>query len=106
MRKKYELKLLKELIAIAEDPKGTSGRYGAIYLGWAIGGCIVVFLVIVFLNNDVLTPPYAVFGGFVSGVMIGLGIYYNSAKMQIPVIKKYCPPKKNEIQQRIDEIDT
>ena len=105
MRKKYELKVLRELVSISEDPKRTSDRYGTIYLGYTIGGCVVVFLVIVFLNNGFFTPPYGVFGGFVSGLLIGLGIYYNSAKLQIPLIKKYCPPNQVEIQQRINEID-
>ena len=106
MKRKYELKLLKELTSIAENPERTSDRYGTIYLSYTIGGFIVAFLAIVFINNGALTPLYGVIGGVVSGVLIGLGIYYNSAKLQIPMIKKYCPPNLIDIKRRIDELET
>ena len=106
MKKKYELKVLKELSSIGEDPNTVSKRCGKAGFGYSLCGWIILFLVLIFAYNGMINSVLGTFCGLVSGVLIGLGIHYNSAKLQIPLLQKYCPPMQDEIKNRIAELRT
>ncbi|MDI3326872.1 hypothetical protein QKW35_21050 [Pontibacterium granulatum] len=104
--KNMELCTLEEFVKLQSNPSERERFYSKVSMALKLLGVLVAFLSPVIVEYYSLKSFYGVFGGVISGLLIGFGMYYKSAKSQVPYFAKYVSVDIEKVKNRIKELKT
>ena len=106
MNKRTEISTLKEFAKIAENPNHRTVVYQRVSLILVFLGAVATGASYFLSLKGIFSPGFAVGGGLVGGIMVGLGIYYSIAKQQVPLFADYFHPDVEAMRRRIKELES
>jgi|GEM_PF-2001863 len=102
--KNTELCTLEELVKIQTNPSERERFYSRLSLIFYVFGVIVALLSPVVVEYLSLKSFYGVSGGIIAGLLLGFGVYYKSAKKQVPYFTEYISLDISKVKCRISEL--
>ena len=104
MNEKSELKILREILTIIEQPAQTARKFTR-YARLAMLTCMLLIFFCLSDNIDITTHPYIVLVcTFLAGTAAGLAIWFLQAGMQTAILVRHM--SSESIQGRIDELSS
>jgi len=99
-----ELHILREFLSMDSTPAQVQKKYLRISLLLKVLSIVAIVIGPLIIALLAANAMLALFVGLLSGMLLGIGLYYGFAGQQIPIWATYARFDREAIEQRINEI--